>query len=402
MLNSARCASALSIVVLLFAGLAPELRAHDVRENYVWLNIAKRHVEGRFEVNLKDLRQILGLEISKDYDAARAEVIANAAQVQAYLLEHFSIHAGDELIVLEFGKVDLLRSDPLGHFAQFHYKSPEFDIPDVIVIKNTLFFEGNESKLHRSLVCMEFNEKSGKVYSEAEEDPSKGETQRIEFTAAIFSPWNDEQELDLTDVTGLLRLRQFVWQGILHIWIGLDHILFLVCLLLPAVLILRGRREWDPVPTFKSAFWNILKIVTLFTIAHSISLVLAALDLVSLDSRWVESFIALSIVLMAANNLCPVVREQSWLVIIFFGLFHGLGFASVMGVLPFRVNNVNWVVFAFNVGVEIGQVVIVAAIFPIIFLLRRSPLYQPVVLRGGSIVIGLLALWWFIERFFEL
>ncbi|MEO1086645.1 MAG: HupE/UreJ family protein, partial [Acidobacteriota bacterium] len=139
-----------------------------------------------------------------------------------------------------------------------------------------------------------------------------------------------------------------------------------------------------------------------FTIAHSITLSLAALDIISLSSRVVESIIALSIVLVAINNVFPKVREGHWLVIFFFGLFHGMGFASVMGELPFRMMHLVQVILAFNIGVELGQIAIVAVAFPILFLLRKSPIYKPVFLNGGSIAIGLLALWWFIERAFEL
>ncbi len=140
-----------------------------------------------------------------------------------------------------------------------------------------------------------------------------------------------------------------------------------------------------------------MKIVTLFTVAHSITLSLAALDFVRLPGRLVESAIALSIVLIALNNLFPRLRK-GWLVIFFFGLFHGLGFASVMGDLPFRMANLVKVVLAFNIGVELGQIAIVLAAFPIIFLLRRSPIYRPAVLVGGSIAICIVASYWFVTR----
>ncbi|MEM8964700.1 MAG: HupE/UreJ family protein, partial [Acidobacteriota bacterium] len=156
------------------------------------------------------------------------------------------------------------------------------------------------------------------------------------------------------------------------------------------------------VESFKSALWTIVKIVTVFTVAHSITLSLAALDVISLPSQVVESIIAFSIVLVALNNLFPRFREGHWLIIFFFGLFHGMGFASVMGDLPFRMMSLVKVILGFNIGVELGQVAIVLVAFPILYLLRRTVFYRPVVLGGGSVVIGLLALWWFIERAFGL
>ena len=90
------------------------------------------------------------------------------------------------------------------------------------------------------------------------------------------------------------------------------------------------------------------------------------------------------------------------MVIFFFGLFHGLGFASVMGHIPFRISEVIKVLLGFNVGVEVGQIAIVAVLFPLIFLLRNQKAYQPVVLKCGTILITLIAGYWFVERAFAL
>jgi hypothetical protein len=195
-----------------------------------------------------------------------------------------------------------------------------------------------------------------------------------------------------------------VWQGVLHIWIGIDHILFLVALILSTVLVFADGSSWRPVSSFPGAFWNVLKIVTVFTVAHSLTLLLAALGMVNVSSRLVESAIALSIVLVAANNLAGKrrVRGGSLLIIFLLGLFHGLGFASVMGQLPFRMEKFLKSVIGFNIGVELGQVVIVAVLFPIIYVLRRNPLYVPVVLKGGSTALMLIAAVWFVQRAFGL
>ena len=117
-----------------------------------------------------------------------------------------------------------------------------------------------------------------------------------------------------------------VWQGMLHIWKGLDHVLFILALLLPTVLVQRGG-VMQPVDDYKTSLWQLLKIITVFTLAHSVTLLLAALDIIKLNSRFVESMIALSIILVAANNLSQTVKRGSLLVILFLGLFHGLGFA---------------------------------------------------------------------------
>ena len=373
--------------VLLATALSTEpATAHTTGENYVWLNVETTHLGGQFQIRLHDLRQKLGLDIPSDYQAARTRVIETADVVQPYILDKFSLQANGQPVTIEFTDTDLFESDAYGHFAQYFFRTVGEEAPDRLTVRNELLFE--DDRFHRSVLCVAYDKKRGKKYGG-------------EFTAMVFSPTNSEQELDYNNVRGLMGGRQFVWQGMLHIWIGIDHILFLVALLIPAVLV-RQDGKWQPVPNFYAAFWNVFKIVTLFTIAHSITLTLAALDIVNLSPRIVESTIALSIILVACNNLTPMFREGRWLVIFFFGLFHGLGFASVMGHLPFRMVNLVKVVLAFNIGVEIGQLAIVAAVFPIIFFLRNSKLYVPVILGGGSLAIAGLAAYWFYERAFGL
>ncbi len=193
----------------------------------------------------------------------------------------------------------------------------------------------------------------------------------------------------------------FTIEGVWHIWIGIDHILFLIALLLPSVLRLENGK-WVPVLNFKAAFYNVLKVVTAFTIAHSVTLTLATLDIVTLPSKWVEAVIALSVVLAALNNIYPMVSDRVWAVALGFGFIHGFGFANVLADLELPTGTLAIALFSFNIGVEIGQLAIVVAFFPLIFLLRKQAFYQPIKLRLGSAVIGIIACLWIIDRLFEL
>ena len=381
--------------------------AHATGENYVWLNVETSHIEGRFEIRLDDLRERFDLDIPDAEVEARAAVAAAAGTVEAYLRENFEIRIDGEVLTYDFLGTDVVDAPGLGWFAQYRYRTVDATIPDQVEVRNTVLL-GDEDRFHRSLLCIEYDRRTGQEYGE-------------EFTALVFAAHTSEQTLDLTDIRGLLRVRDFVWQGVLHIWIGIDHVLFLLALLLTAVVVVDRRERgtgggtdgdvepeslglgvWRPVGDFRSALWQLVTIVTLFTVAHSITLGLAALDILNLPSRLVESIIALSIVLVALDNLRPRFHHANWLLIFFFGLFHGMGFASVMGELPFRMMHLVQVILAFNIGVELGQVAIIAVAFPILFALRRWRHYNTVVLGGGSIAIGLLALWWFVERAFAL
>jgi hypothetical protein len=203
------------------------------------------------------------------------------------------------------------------------------------------------------------------------------------------------------ETSRLAQFGQYLVEGVFHIWIGFDHVLFLLSLLLPAVLVHESRR-WTGVGSFRAALTEVLWVVTAFTVAHSITLSIAALQIVELPSRLVESAIAASVVLAAANNLWPMVERRRWLVAFGFGLIHGFGFASVLTELGLPKDALVLSLLGFNVGVEVGQLVIVACFLPVAYLLRNTRLYRTGVFVGGSILTLMVALVWLVERVFNL
>ena len=178
-------------------------------------------------------------------------------------------------------------------------------------------------------------------------------------------------------------------------------VLFLISLLLPAAL-RAGARGWEPAERFAPVFWDVFKVVTAFTVAHSITLSLAALAVLELPSRLVESAIALSVLLAALNNLRPLVLGRRWIVAFAFGLIHGFGFASVLADLGLPKDALLVALVGFNAGVETGQLAIVAAFLPAAFWLRGTWLYRRMLLLGGSALIALVAAIWLVERSFDL
>ncbi|MDQ2989803.1 MAG: HupE/UreJ family protein, partial [Pseudomonadota bacterium] len=212
-----------------------------------------------------------------------------------------------------------------------------------------------------------------------------------------FTPDSGRQSLQ---VAGASRWRQFfdyVKHGVWHIWIGFDHILFLLSLLLPAVLVWRERR-WHGRDTFRASAFEVLKIVTAFTLAHSITLTLATLGVVALPSRFVESAIALSVVVAALNNVWPVITRRLAVLAFTFGLIHGFGFASVLLDLGLPKSALLLSLVGFNVGVEVGQLAIVALFLPLAFLAKNHAFYRKLVLVGGSSVIVAISMVWLVER----
>ncbi len=188
--------------------------------------------------------------------------------------------------------------------------------------------------------------------------------------------------------------------GMEHIFIGTDHILFVLVLLLPAVMLYSATQSWQPVPTFRAGLWRVLKIATMFTLAHSITLTLGGLEIIELPSRLVETVIAVSIIATALHNMKPIFANREHLIAFAFGIFHGFGFAGLLSELGVGRGQRLISLLGFNVGVEIGQAFIISLLFPALYMLRRTVLY-PRFLRLGSMVLGVVAGIWAVERIFE-
>jgi hydrogenase/urease accessory protein HupE len=180
-------------------------------------------------------------------------------------------------------------------------------------------------------------------------------------------------------------VRRFVPSGVHHILIGPDHLLFLVGLLL-----------------LGGSLRQLITVVTAFTIAHSITLSLAALNIFTPPARVVEPAIALSIIYVGADNLMVHGGRdvRAWIAFAF-GLIHGFGFANVLREMDLPSRALGWSLFSFNVGVEIGQVFVVVAVATALSALRaRSELAGRRLAVAGSIVVIAAGAYWFIERVF--
>jgi hypothetical protein len=218
--------------------------------------------------------------------------------------------------------------------------------------------------------------------------------------SAVLVPGAGLQHVDLVpeaSPSGRRPFLGFVVEGVRHIAAGLDHILFLVTLLLVAVWRRDGQR-WVPRSSAASSWKETLRLVTAFTLAHSLTLGLAASGVLAPPSRWVESLIAASVLVAAVDNLRPFVRGPRWLMVTFFGLMHGFGFAGPLQDLGLRGGDILLPLLGFNLGVELGQLTLVALLLPLACALRGARWYRLAAVRGGSAAIATLALAWTIER----
>ena len=189
---------------------------------------------------------------------------------------------------------------------------------------------------------------------------------------------------------GMFRL------GIRHIAEGTDHLLFLLTLLLAApLMVLRSR--WAGPAGARESLLRILKIVTAFTVGHSITLAVAALGLVRVPSRPIEVLIAVSILVSAIHAIRPLFPGREAVIASFFGLIHGLAFATTLGELGLGRWERVVSIFGFNLGIETMQLFVVAASMPSLILLSRTGGYS-VVRVGGALFAGLASAGWIAER----
>jgi hydrogenase/urease accessory protein HupE len=196
----------------------------------------------------------------------------------------------------------------------------------------------------------------------------------------VFTP--DTPTAALIDAPIFQQISSFIRLGIEHIWTGYDHILFLISLLM-----LGGKLRY------------LLKVVTAFSLSHSVTLCLAALNMISIPSRWVEIAIALSIGYVAAENLRRQPPLARWQLAFGFGLIHGLGFSSALQELDLPRNNLVTSLASFSVGIELGQFAIVLAIYFALTYLHKCP-WDRTMRQIMSIGVMVMSAIWLCERIF--
>lgn len=354
---------------------------HDVGQSYMFLRVYDDSMVVRLEIAAAHLESALSLGWDAAEGITQAQIDQQLGAIRDYAEARFEVATGGSVLSAEFRVADFMTIN-LGDFVRLEYFIGGVQgIPDILDVTYSVIFETDP--LHRNFLVVEHNWKTATFNNEA-------------IFSLIFSPRNPQQALDLSSSSSLRGLIGLVWLGVLHIWIGIDHILFLMALVLPSVLVRRDG-AWQPVEDFREGFFNILWIVTFFTIAHSVTLGLAGFNVVRLPSRLVESIIAASIAVAAAANLLPKLTVKEWVIAFGFGLFHGFGFASVMGDIGVGRDHLIMSVFGFNVGVEIGQLAIIVVVFPTLYLLRRQSRYLNL-MRWGSYGLIAIALIWFGER----
>jgi hypothetical protein len=381
----------LAALVAPFA-IASTAGAHTGKQSYVYLEIFDTAIAGRVEYPIADLNRVLGLDIPLSSEGSLEALEENAEEIQEYTREHLAIGPADGSTewTLEFGEVDYLDISTLS-YAIF-----EFEVTERLDPAPRTFRLAYDA-------IIEAGDRDGFLLIATDWGSGTFNNEGDEFLR--YSENNTDQIVDLDDTSWFRGMSGVVVLGADHIRIGTDHILFVLALVLPSVLVFARKRgeakaEWQPSSSFGSTLWRVMKIVTMFTVAHSITLALGGLGIVELSPRFVETVIALSIAAAALHNIHPIFVNKEWALAFGFGLFHGFGFAGLLADLGLDRSRRVPSLLGFNIGVEFGQSAIILMVFPMLFIMRRSPLYVPL-MKAGSVLLSLIAMAWATERIFD-
>jgi hypothetical protein len=350
-------------------------QAHKPSDSYLRIRSGEEQLSAQWDISLKDLELLIGLDSNRNGEITWGELKAHEQAIAAHALSRLHVTADGRECNLRLAKLMVAQHSD-GSYAVLELESDSRGNARLLGVQYNLLFDVDPT--HRGLVLFA----AGPIVS-----------------THVIGPGDPPLELRSGETRMWRAFTEYVREGVWHIWIGYDHILFLVSLLLPAVLV-RGDDSWHGVRNFRPACRSVLKIVTVFTLAHSITLWLAVMGYVSLPGRLVEATIALSIVITALNNLYPVLPFPGWAIAFVFGLVHGFGFANVLIDLGLSNTTLAVALLGFNVGVELGQIGIVMVFLPFAYLLRDTVFYRSMVFRFGSVMIAFAGGVWMVERVF--
>jgi hypothetical protein len=361
------------LFVLLMLCISYTGHAHQMSTSYLSMTInAEGQIDGSWQVRLFDVNQKLAIDLNQDGQLTWSELQANQLAIVDFLRASLSISGDNDCPLMFDGTQQIDNHFNEGYLVSQFSSSCQSSGP--LTINYQAFFDIDSD--HKAIVNID-----GDQYQ----------------YSRVISYENPLLLVDLSQSQWFDTFNEYTYQGIIHIWKGTDHILFLLALLLTCALF-RKNGTWfaiaKPTQIFRDTAW----IVTAFTLAHTITLTATAAGLINFDSRWVELGIAISVLLAALNNVWPIVFKLGWITFAF-GLLHGMGFAGVLEEVGLPASQKLLAVFAFNLGVEIGQLVILIVVLPLLFFFSQQHWYRRWGVQCASLAIGLMAIKWSLERF---
>lgn len=351
---------------------AIDASAHKASTSYLQLGLDGAQLSGRWDIALRDLEVAIGLDTDGDGSLTWGEVRQQQDRIGQYALGRLRLQADRETCTLALVQLQLAdHSD--GTYASLALNGRCPHAPYELAIDYQLLFDIDA--LHRGLLALTF---SGN-------------------RVGLFAPEERTQHFTATGASATEVFGRYFRSGMWHVRTGWDHILFLAALFLPAVLRRQGDR-WIAATDMRETLTDSAIMVTAFTLAHALTLSLAAGGWFALPARWIESGVAASVLFAGLNNLVPMVhRRLTWLAA-GFGLIHGAAMAGALIELGLPAGARTAALLAFNLGVEAAQLVVLLTVVPASFAFRHTRAYRWLVLIPGSLLITLIGLWWLVQR----
>ena len=352
--------------------------AHSASSSYLHVEVQGRTLAVQWSIPLRDLDYAIGVDVDGNGAITWGEVKQRAAAIDAYALAR--LHLAGDGRPCQFGKVTNL-ADQLsdGGYAVLDFSAACPTTPTNVSVQYTLFFDLDP--LHRGLLTLSVG---GVAHAYA------------------LSPARPEVRFDVSPGYGETILSFFA-TGVNHLLTGIDHMLFVAMLLVPAMF-RRDPHDFGPqahlrpVTDFRAMFIESLKVLSAFTLAHGTTLTLSVLRIVYVPEWLSEAGIALTILVTALDNIFHFIPGRRWPLAFAFGLVHGLGFATALGPMNLPPVALGIALISFNLGLEAAQVTIASVVLPIGYLMRNTIVYPRRILPGISGVVAIVALAWFTDR----
>lgn len=345
------------------------LYSHQNRCSYLTFDYNNSKPLLIWEIETKNFKRVLNIDDNRDDIISLEELKNNRDKIINYSKNYFHLSFDNKSIEIRERDFEIKEFNKL-YFLVLQIPLPK-RVPKEIKIDYNLFFKID----NMSRCFITFKEQNN-------------------TSVNTLFPFNEELIIKPQNPTTLFQsIKEFLIEGIWHILVGIDHLLFLLMLIIPVV----KERE-----SFKVILIDVAKIVTAFSVAHSITLSLSALKILTIPSEIIDILIALSILITALNNIFEKMRGFSWQIAFSFGLIHGFGFANSLLNLVIDRELFIYFLASFNIGIEIGQLFIVLTLLPLLFLIRKTTLYKKGILKGVSFVTLLIALIFIIERVYAI
>jgi hydrogenase/urease accessory protein HupE len=363
-----------ALVFFLIASMqAPLVHAHSGSTAYLELTLDNNQASGAYWVALKDMHAVVDLDLDNDSNIRYTEVKQQADAITLFVQNNWRAYAGGGQCAMDWQSFALSRLDD-GVYLRLPVRLLCEQGANLSSLRYSGLFDVDTS--HRLIGSIREN----------------GVNRTI-----IFSPGNQTASWQTESSVWWQTLVTYLEQGVIHILEGYDHLLFLLALLVPIIF---APRKYDQSPSrmlhYRQLSISLLKVISAFTAGHSVTLILASVFAISPPIAWVETIIAISVVVAGINIVVPVFRESSWRVAALFGLVHGFGFASVLSELSLDKSALALSLLSFNLGVEVGQLFVVLIAAPFLILLAQGP-YLPSLARYGAAgtAVSIGAIWAF-------